>query len=91
MSDSNPPTLIIASGSIEAAIWINDRRDPSSTEIRISRCYRDGAKWRRSSRFYARDLANLRLICEEAYRELALRRIEPRSAHAPHRNGQAAG
>ncbi len=77
MSTDETPTTIIASGCVEAAIFIDHQGDNRSAEVRVSRCYRDGAQWRRSNRFYVNDLPRLRLVCEEAYRELALRRINP--------------
>ena len=90
MSIDETPTTIIASSCVEAAIFIDNQGDNRSVEIRISRCYRDGAQWRRSSRFYLHDLPKLRLVCEEAYRELALRRIHPKSAGSdrPNHNGR---
>ena len=77
MNGDDTPTTIIASGCVEAAIFIDSHGEKQSTEIRISRCYRDGNQWRRSNRFFLNDLPRLRLVCEEVYRELALRRINP--------------
>ncbi|MEX2389199.1 MAG: hypothetical protein WD534_15080 [Phycisphaeraceae bacterium] len=78
MSTDETPTTIIASGCVEAAIFCDSHGEKQSPRIRISRCYRDGDQWRRSNRLYLNDLPRLRLVCEEAYRELALRRIQPR-------------
>ena len=87
MNTKAPPTKVIASGGVEAAIWLNGESSGAAAEIRITRKYRDGnGVWRNSNRLFPQDLLRLRLVADEACRYVLLREYTP-----PQRAGDSFG
>jgi len=71
------PVKVFRCGAIQGAIWTNQRvMDSAVVEIhsvRISKSYKEGDEWKRTTTFAAEDLPKVALVATEIYRFLRLR------------------
>ena len=75
------PIRVIRCGAVQAAIWVDQRVIKDAVvkihSIRITKNYRQGDEWKRTTTFTTEDLLKVSLVTKEAYKFLRLRSEEP--------------
>jgi len=75
------PVKVFRCGAMQAAIWTNQRvMDDAVVEVhsvRISKSYKEGDTWKRTTTFAAEDLPKVALVAAEVYKFLRLRSEAP--------------
>jgi hypothetical protein len=74
------PTKVFRCGGIQAAAWANQRVMDSAVvevhSVRISKSYKEGDEWKRTTIFAVEDLPKVALVATEVYKFLRLRSEE---------------
>lgn len=75
------PIRIFRCGAVAAAIWVDHRVINDAVvkvhSIRITKNYRQGDEWKRTTTFTTEDLLKVAMVATEAYKFLRLRSEEP--------------
>ncbi len=75
------PIRVFRCGAVAAAIWVDHRVINDAVvkvhSIRITKNYRQGDEWKRTTTFTTEDLPKVAMVATEAYRFLRLRSEEP--------------
>jgi hypothetical protein len=75
------PLRVIRCGAVAAAIWVDHRVINDAVvkvhSIRITKNYRQGDEWKRTTTFATEDLPKMAVVAMEAYKFLRLRSEEP--------------
>ena len=71
------PTMQFQYGAIMASVWSKDNDHPSwqkSYSISVSKVYKDGDDWKRTSSFFVQDLPKVVLAVQDAYKALTVKK-----------------
>ena len=75
------PIRVFRCGAVAAAIWVDHRVINDAVvkvhSIRITKNYRQGDEWKRTTTFATEDLPKMAVVAMEAYKFLRLRSEEP--------------
>ncbi len=64
---SRSPLRMIRSGGLSVSIWLNETKRGAMFTVSLSRSYRAGDAWKRTSSFREEDLPGLTKAIEEAH------------------------
>ncbi len=91
-ANENHPVHEIRHRSIRATIWKNETAKGLMYNVTVSRCYRDGDKWKDSTSFAFDDLMTLAKALYDAHSfisaQTARDRAQTRPTPAPRRDGK---
>lgn len=66
-TEGNKPIHELRMGSIKAAIWQNESKNGHRYNVRISRLYKDGDKWKSSDSFGRDELPLVAKVADTAH------------------------
>jgi hypothetical protein len=83
---NNRPETEISSGNISIAVWNNKQSDGRgnsfySKSITISKRYRAGEEWKKTSNYRPDELPKIIVLLSELYRELILEKNDERESN----------
>lgn len=73
MTEAQKPEKKYRCGSITATVWKNKKDDKEWHTIAVVRNYKDGDTWKQTSSLQMRDLADVIVVCQQAYAWLRLK------------------
>lgn len=77
MAENNKPAKTYKLGALSLSLWENETKDGTMMNFTFQRAYKDTEdNWQHTQQLRTSDLPKLRVLVEEAYKDMLLSEIE---------------